>query len=149
MGSMQGSLIFFFFFFFFFKKMWFSTQIAPFLENCGVHTWDQMKPLSEDLVGDIGLVVHLLLSQWASVCVLSCGIVVARGFRLRGTWAGLSQMKWLLGDQRGKATLYQGYTTLCQISNIRCTLGNEIVDHSDVVGASPVGAAPTASSFST
>ena len=26
---------------------------------------------------------------------------------------------------------------------------NEIVDHSDVIGASPVGAAPTAFSFST
>ena len=37
-----------------------------------------------------------------------------------------------------------------QVSNIRCTLlGNLIVDHSDVVGASPVGAAPTTSSFST
>ena len=37
-----------------------------------------------------------------------------------------------------------------QISNISCTLvSNEIVDHSDVVGASPVGAAPTTSSFST
>ena len=35
-------------------------------------------------------------------------------------------------------------------SNISCTLvGNEIVDNSDVVGASPVGAAPTTSSFST
>ena len=34
-------------------------------------------------------------------------------------------------------------------SNIRHTLGNEIVDHSDVVGASPVGAGPTTSSFST
>ena len=35
-------------------------------------------------------------------------------------------------------------------SNIRHTpLGNEIVDHSDVVGASPAGAAPTTSSFST
>ena len=35
-------------------------------------------------------------------------------------------------------------------SNISCTLvGNKIVDHSDVVGASPVGAAPTTSSFST
>ena len=31
-----------------------------------------------------------------------------------------------------------------QTSNIRCTLdGNEIVDHSDVVGASPFDAAPT------
>ena len=36
-----------------------------------------------------------------------------------------------------------------QVSNIECTLGNKIVDHSDVVGASPVGAAPTTSSFST
>ena len=35
-------------------------------------------------------------------------------------------------------------------SNIRHTfVGNKIVDHSDVVGASPVGAAPTTSSFST
>ena len=35
-------------------------------------------------------------------------------------------------------------------SDIRCTLvGNKIVDHSDVVGAAPVGAAPTTSSFST
>ena len=37
-----------------------------------------------------------------------------------------------------------------QVSNIRRTLiGNKIFDHLDVVGASPVGAAPTASSFST
>ena len=37
-----------------------------------------------------------------------------------------------------------------QISNISRTLvSNKIVDHSDVVGASPVGAAPTTSSFST
>ena len=31
----------------------------------------------------------------------------------------------------------------------RTLVGNKIVDHSDVVGASPVGAAPNASSFST
>ena len=37
-----------------------------------------------------------------------------------------------------------------QVSNIRHTLvGYKIVDYSDVVGASPVGAAPTTSSFST
>ena len=40
--------------------------------------------------------------------------------------------------------------TYSQVSNIRGTLvGIEIVDHSDVVGASPVGAAPNISSFST
>ena len=37
-----------------------------------------------------------------------------------------------------------------QAFNIRLILvGNKIVDHSDVVGASPVGAAPTPSPFST
>ena len=37
-----------------------------------------------------------------------------------------------------------------QTSNIRGTLGgNKLVDHSAAVGASPVGAAPTTSSFST
>ena len=37
-----------------------------------------------------------------------------------------------------------------QVSNIRRTLvGNKIDDHSDVVGASPAGAAPTTSSLST
>ena len=37
-----------------------------------------------------------------------------------------------------------------QTSNLSRTLvGNKIVDHSDVVGASLVGAAPTTSSFST
>ena len=41
-------------------------------------------------------------------------------------------------------------TAYRQVSNIRRTsVGNEIVNHSDVVGASPVGAAPTTSSFST
>ena len=35
-----------------------------------------------------------------------------------------------------------------QISHIRHTLiENKIVNHSDIVGASPVGAAPTTSSF--
>ena len=35
-------------------------------------------------------------------------------------------------------------------SNISRTLvGNKVVDNSDVIGASPVGAAPTTSSFST
>ena len=38
----------------------------------------------------------------------------------------------------------------CKTSNIRRTLAAiKIVNHSDVDGASPVGAAPTTSSFST
>ena len=44
----------------------------------------------------------------------------------------------------------QGRGKYRQVSNIRRTLvGNKIVDNSDVVGASPVGAAPTTSSLST
>ena len=46
--------------------------------------------------------------------------------------------------------LQQKKKTYRQTSNINHTLvGNELVDHTDVVGASPVGAAPTTSSFST
>ena len=44
----------------------------------------------------------------------------------------------------------QGIDEYRKTSNISRTLaGNKIVDNSDVVGASPVGAAPTTSSFST
>ena len=39
------------------------------------------------------------------------------------------------------------YRQVCNIS--RTLVGNKIVDHSEVVGASPVGAALTTSSFST
>ena len=56
----------------------------------------------------------------------------------------------MTGMQRKKIILRTPVLLYRQISNIRCTLvGNEIVDHSDVVGASPVGAAPTTSSFAT
>ena len=45
---------------------------------------------------------------------------------------------------------YSKKTAYRQVSNIRRNLaGNKFVDHSDVIGASPVGAAPTTSSFST
>ena len=40
----------------------------------------------------------------------------------------------------------QGYRKVSDISHTLA--GNKIVDHSDVVGASPVGAAPLTSSFS-
>ena len=50
-----------------------------------------------------------------------------------------------------KTLLYQNCNShQRKVSNIRRTLvGNKIVDQKDVVGASPVGAAPTTSSFST
>ena len=46
--------------------------------------------------------------------------------------------------------LVQNWDNYHKTSDISRTLvGKEIVDNSDVVGASPVGAAPTTSSFST
>ena len=65
--------------------------------------------------------------------------------------------KFTVGPQSANSvyTLCHYYASRClstcrEISDISHTLvGNEIVDHSDVVGASPVGAAPTTSSFST
>ena len=48
------------------------------------------------------------------------------------------------------ALLDHYYMLYRQVSHISHTsVGNKFVDHSDVVGASPVGAAPTTSSFST
>ena len=54
-----------------------------------------------------------------------------------------------LHDEMDFASLYVS-ANYHQTSNISHTLvGNKIVDQSDVVGASPVGAPPTISSFST
>ena len=44
-------------------------------------------------------------------------------------------------------SIYDIYRKTSNIS--RTSVGNKIVDNSDVVGASPVGAAPTTSLFST
>ena len=46
-----------------------------------------------------------------------------------------------------KLRCFSSYRKTSSIS--RTLVGNKIVDNSDVVGASPVGAAPTTSSFST
>ena len=55
--------------------------------------------------------------------------------------------KYHLHNKSNKVTLYCVYR---QVSNISRTLvGNRIVDNSDVVAASPVGAAPITSSLST
>ena len=64
--------------------------------------------------------------EWFCLAVFYCGFIM--------------NLNSLLRDESG----YR------QVSNIRRTLvRNKLVDHSDVVGASPVGAAPTTSSWST
>ena len=46
-------------------------------------------------------------------------------------------------------SLYILYSQTSDISHTLVGNSNKIVDHSDVVGASPIGAAPTTSSFLT
>ena len=52
---------------------------------------------------------------------------------------------------KNKLKLNNGHKRVYRlVSNIRRSfVGDKIVDHSDVVGASPVGSAPSPSSFST
>ena len=53
-------------------------------------------------------------------------------------------------NKHDKLEINYRYMYYRQPPNIsRTLLGNKIVDHSDVVGASPLGAAPPTSSFST
>ena len=75
---------------------------------------------------------------------------------LNQCWLMISKVLWRSPDSNFTENTHDIYRWnefeiyYRQVSNIRCILvGNEIVDHSDVVGASPVGAARTTSSFST
>ena len=62
----------------------------------------------------------------------------------------LSHMeKWCLVYRGLLENIDSRRSTLKQTSNISHTLGNSTVDHSDVVGASPISAASTISAFST
>ena len=67
------------------------------------------------------------------------------------TYLGLCSVNLRFHTQLwGQVCLYIWIYIYRQTSNIRRALvGNIIVDHPDVVGASPVGAAPTTSSYST
>ena len=84
---------------------------------------------SEDKVG-------IMMTQFLVMCV--CHKLVLCG------WS--SGISLVLQMESQNWVLFYYHKT----SNISPTLlGNEIVDNSDVVGASPVGAAPSTSSFST
>ena len=75
-------------------------------------------------------------------------------FQSRYLHVNISVSDWKLESHLQFGISYQYYQVewlnYCEISNIRCTFaGNTFVDHIDVVGALPAGAAPTTSSFST
>ena len=82
------------------------------------------------------MIIWILYSMWNSICCF-----------WRVKFEGMQKIYSV-----GKRTLdtLKPCNTYRKTSNVSRTLeGNEIVDQSDVVGASPVGAAPTTSSFST
>ena len=86
--------------------------------------------------------------QMAAMCSQTCPRI-PRCLRGTATTSLMCTGQWKrkMGELSAVLTRIYMYR---QVSNIRCTLvGNWIVDHSDVVGASSVGVAPTTSSFST
>ena len=82
--------------------------------------------------------LHYLNQWWVIVYETVMGISSSNFMKIVRVLLKYTQSKLIWNDK------YR------QVSNISSTLiGDEIVDHSDVVGASPVGAAPTTFSFST
>ena len=96
---------------------------------------------------------YLCGSNWLSVCQQDVNTLKGPGFqRHEGPdliRRFLSEYKLLMTSNKGSISfiIFKPYRKTSNIS--RTLAGNKIVDNSDVVGASPVGAAPTTSSFST
>ena len=85
---------------------------------------------------------------WVGRC-LSCSKMLHSETRIFVSIPGPFHGHWYLGSLFHQVISSYG-NDYHQTSNIRCTLvGDKIVNHSGVVGASPVGTAPTTSSFST
>ena len=78
---------------------------------------------------------------WTNVDQDLCGHMVSLGH----DELNITEHMFMLWSHKTYYTSFY-YCKTCNISHT--LLGNEIVDHSDVVGASPAGTAPTTSSFS-
>ena len=110
----------------------------------------------------LGLVLHFIFTGVALVSVeqLECEIMLLCYHDCyHQSWSSIKfwvvwVMIWTMINKKYTTIIIRDCSALHgnyrQVSNIRRTLvDNKLVDHSDVVGASPVGAAPTASSVST
>ena len=113
------------------------------LIESGVHLTCGMKLLIVDQTS-----TTVSLYEWATSCQCpkhDSRLIDLFYWKNPGCW--LDVLCWFFSKKKPLSEYMYIYN---QISNIRRALvGNKIVDHSDVVGASPVGAAPTTSSFST
>ena len=93
-------------------------------------------------------VISIMVSHIAgnsTICSAACSDQQQRNIKSRYNWkSGLPLQR------ASNAASFSMPYQYRQTSNIRRTFtDNKTVDHSDVVGAAPVGAAPTTSSFST
>ena len=80
-------------------------------------------------------------SGWRRFCWSKISTSLDTGVTLNWLLSYINQLYAVLSIQMCMSPVTFDY---CQTSNIRCTLvGNKLVDHSDVVGAMLVGAAPT------
>ena len=90
--------------------------------------------------------VKMSSAKWRSFCL---GLNVLHNKTRSMDLIAATTFSCQRSGEREPRTPWPKYSS-CQTSNIRWTLaGNIIVDHSAVVGASPIGAAPTTASFST
>ena len=84
-----------------------------------------------------GDILNFIFSYWKICILIKTLLTFAVSWGFNWQWVGISEI-WAPNSRHCLKQLYR------QVSNIRRTwVGNEIVDHSHVVGASPVGAAPT------
>ena len=84
------------------------------------------------MIGSVVLKLWQYIIKQIQIITSSTGIAYSRDMEMSGTLYHIC---------------FKSYRKTSNIS--RTLVGNKIVDNSDVVGASPVGAAPTTSSFST
>ena len=96
--------------------------------------------LCQDFTNLIWFCFRITLYSWfinsiVEFCVKKSRVWKIVNLQLKSVWCNCLFMPWIY------------YRKTSNIS--RTLVGNKIVDNSDVVGASPVGAAPTTSSFST
>ena len=124
---------------------WFETP----WRSCDVTVWIYTEVSREKRYLCTRLTKSIHITRYSMTIKLCLAKIFSERIGLLGriSWVAWGPFHW---QRLTKIMTWISNYTYRQVSNTRRTLvGNYIVDHSDVVGTSPVGAAPTTSSFST
>ena len=136
------------------KGQWCTALMFPLIRTL-INSWVNNQDAAGDLRChrahyDITVMSYIHKKEWR-LCLWNMAVQITEYktfFKMKKIRGKIKGKTWVIYKTWTKAIL--SISTYHQVSNISCTLeGIDIVDHSDVVGASPVGAAPTTSSFST